>query len=159
MFREAFPKPPVPAAAKTNAVYKGWNVKLNRLFFANGQRKRYLIPILILAHCLSPAGDPWRDATVSAEGLNVKSTPSQPIGFSDGFHCSDLSVRNAVVDSTVAAVQTQALASMKTWIAAWKPTKREEPATVQLASRQTVSDGVDVGVKPVNAWFRGAGTI
>lgn len=104
------------------------------------------------------AGDPWRDATVSAEGVNVKSTSSQPIGFGDGFHCSDLIVQNAVVDSTIAAVQTQALAFMKTWIAEWKPTKREEHDTVHIASRQVGSDAEGAGFKPVNVWFRGGST-
>ncbi|KAG6896631.1 hypothetical protein C0992_007037 [Termitomyces sp. T32_za158] len=38
MFPEAFPEPPKTAISETNRVYKGWNVKLDRLFFANGQR-------------------------------------------------------------------------------------------------------------------------
>ena len=37
------------------------------------------------------------------------STPSQPLTISDGFHCSDLSTRNAAVDATVLSVQEQAL--------------------------------------------------
>lgn len=85
----------------------------------------------------------------------MKSTSSQPIAVSDGFHCSDLGVTNAVVDPTVAAVQAQALASMKTWLATWKPTKREEPPL--LVSRQTITE--EAGVKPVNAWFRKGSSI
>lgn len=60
----------------------------------------YFIDLLFL-------GDPWVDATVSAEGLNIRSTPQQPIALSDGFHCSDLGVASADVDPTINAVQTQ----------------------------------------------------
>lgn len=51
---------------------------------------------------------------------HVASTPTQPIGVSDGFHCSDLAVSNGAVDATVKAVQDQILASMKTWMGDWK---------------------------------------
>ena len=70
-------------------------------------------------------GDPWREATKSADGTNFQSTPWEPIAISDGFHCSDLLTRNAQVDETVAAVQTQALASMKEWLAGWEPSSRK----------------------------------
>ncbi|KAH8094923.1 serine carboxypeptidase S28-domain-containing protein [Cristinia sonorae] len=99
MFPQAFPRGPAqPNVAKTNAKFRGWDVRIKNLFFANGQR------------------DPWREATVSADGVNVRSTPQQPIGLSDGFHCSDLSTTNGNVDSTVKAVQVQALASIKSWL-------------------------------------------
>ena len=62
-------------------------------------------------------GDPWREATVSADGLNKANTTTQPIYESDGFHCSDLSIENGVVDETVHAVQMAALEYMKTWLA------------------------------------------
>lgn len=39
MFPEAFPELPHVNIEQTNALYKGWNVELKRLFFANGQRK------------------------------------------------------------------------------------------------------------------------
>lgn len=71
------------------------------------------------------AGDPWREATKSADGMNFASTSWEPIAISDGFHCSDLLTRNAQVDATVAAVQTQALASMKEWLAGWEPSSRK----------------------------------
>lgn len=151
MFPEAFKTPPVPATWKTNVHYHGWNVKLNRIFFANGLRKfPYHRPSLFNNLCYP--GDPWRDATVSAEGLHVASTSTQPIFLSDGFHCSDLSVRNAVADPTVANVQTQALKYMATWLAEWKaprPRSEEAPDVVARAS----SDDALV-VKPINAWFR-----
>ena len=59
--------------------------------------------------------------------MNVQDTESQPVVVSDGFHCSDLLNRNALVDDTILDVHTQALASMKTWLADWTPTssKRE----------------------------------
>jgi hypothetical protein len=39
MFPEAFPEPPYVNTQKTNDDYRGWNVELKRLFFANGQRE------------------------------------------------------------------------------------------------------------------------
>ncbi|THH02165.1 hypothetical protein EW026_g651 [Hermanssonia centrifuga] len=38
MFPGAWSSPPVPAANKVNAAYDGWNVSIDHLFFANGQR-------------------------------------------------------------------------------------------------------------------------
>ncbi|TFK90871.1 peptidase S28 [Polyporus arcularius HHB13444] len=94
---------PVPNVDATNKAYDGWFVKEKHLFFANGKR------------------DPWREATVAADGTHFQSTPEQPLALSDGFHCSDLSTPNANVDSTVLAVQQQALKSIAGWLAEWKP--------------------------------------
>lgn len=105
-------------------------------------------------------GDPWREATMSADGLNVKSTVSQPIAESNGFHCSDLSTTNGIVDATVKAVQTKALASIKTWMSAYKPsTAVANPSThvVQVDGRQPSSSSVSK--KPLNAWFKGFGSL
>lgn len=72
---------------------------------------------------------------MAAQEANVKSTDLQPIAMSDGtsllsnlindvlkpnegFHCSDLLTAYGQ-DSTVRAVQDQALASMKGWLAEW----------------------------------------
>jgi len=80
-------------------MYAGWDVDVDRLFFANGLR------------------DPWREATVSADGLDKDNTKTTQVTYeSDGFHCSDLLVENGVVDKTVYAVQTAALESMKKWL-------------------------------------------
>ncbi|KAG1891883.1 peptidase S28 [Suillus fuscotomentosus] len=103
MFPEAFTCPPEPTTEETNAMYGGWDVSIPRLFFANGLR------------------DPWREATVSADGLNKPNTTSRPIYEGDGFHCTDLLVQNAVADPTVAAVQEAGLMYMKEWLAEWKP--------------------------------------
>ncbi|EIW78769.1 peptidase S28 [Coniophora puteana RWD-64-598 SS2] len=100
-FPQKFSTPPTPAVDATNAEYDGWNVNIDRLFFANGLR------------------DPWREATVSADGLNKANTTTQPIYEGDGFHCSDLLTDNGVVDSTVLAVQQAGLAYMKEWLAAY----------------------------------------
>ncbi|KAI0645171.1 peptidase S28 [Trametes meyenii] len=97
---------PVPNVAATNKAYHGWFVKENHLFFANGRR------------------DPWREATVAADGLHFRSTPEQPLALSDGFHCSDLRTANAVVDPTVNAVQQQALKAIAGWVAEWKPSQQ-----------------------------------
>ena len=91
--------------------------------------------------------DPWRDATVSSDFHMRQSTAEQPIAIGDGFHCSDLSTANAQVDATVAKVQAEALANMKTWLAEWTPStsnaKRDAPDTV----------GSPVA-KPISAWMR-----
>ncbi|TFY59436.1 hypothetical protein EVG20_g7795 [Dentipellis fragilis] len=98
----AFASPPVPNVQKTNEAYHGWDVKVDRLFFANGKR------------------DPWRGATVSADSHTVASTPSQPIVVSDGFHFSELRAAAGDVDPTIKNVQTQALSYMHTWMEEWR---------------------------------------
>ncbi|KIM91231.1 hypothetical protein PILCRDRAFT_59170 [Piloderma croceum F 1598] len=103
LFPEQFSEPSAPNVDATNSAYGGWTVNVTRLFFANGQR------------------DPWRDVTVSADGQNIQSSPTQPIFVSDGFHCSDLSTAAGLVDPTIAHVQSEALSYMKTWLADWKP--------------------------------------
>lgn len=108
------------------------------------------------------SGDPWKDATVSAEGRDVQSTPLQPVGLSDGFHCSDLSAASGTIDVTVAAVQAGALASMKTWLATWKPSEVSQARPASKASAAGVTQrqaGRVANEKPVNVWFRGAGTL
>lgn len=98
-FPEKFSVPPSPSVEKVNTMYKGWNVSVDRLFFANGRR------------------DPWRGATVSADGLNKANTTMQPIYVSDAFHGSDLLIANGLLDDTVRAVQAAALKYMKEWLA------------------------------------------
>ncbi|KAF8743831.1 hypothetical protein AX14_000237 [Amanita brunnescens Koide BX004] len=118
MFPEAFPEPPSTVnTQKTNDDYRGWNVELKRLFFANGQR------------------DPWREATMSAAPVTVKSTAYQPIMIGDGFHCSDLKAVSGQDDPTVRAVQESALAYMKTWLAEWTP-----PTQVSTNAKRTVNN-------------------
>ncbi|KAF7320909.1 Peptidase S28 [Mycena chlorophos] len=105
MFPEAFPpaNPPNPQTTQTNQLYDGWNVTVENLFFANGQR------------------DPWRYSTVSAPGVELVSTQSQPIELGPGYHCSDLLTREGAANAGVLAVQTAGLAAMKRWIAGWQP--------------------------------------
>ncbi|KAJ7603739.1 serine carboxypeptidase S28-domain-containing protein [Roridomyces roridus] len=102
MFPEAFPQPPNVQTARTNKLYDGWNVTVSNLFFANGER------------------DPWRYSTVSAPGVILQSTPSQPIAVGEGYHCADLLTAEGTANPSVLAVQQLGLASMKSWIAAWK---------------------------------------
>ncbi|KAG6910123.1 hypothetical protein DXG01_012882 [Tephrocybe rancida] len=147
MFPEAFPIPPTIAATeramqKTNTVYKGWNVRLNRLFFANGQR------------------DPWKDATVSAAGHTVQSTEQQPIRIGDGFHCSDLKTLSGQIDPTINAVQVAALGYFKTWLAQWKPSHHSHTSiTVNISPAISGKVAVHQGApKPVNAFVKGVDT-
>lgn len=105
-------------------------------------------------------GDPWRDATVSSTDVSVPSTASQPIGLGDGFHCSDLITSGGVADVTVATVQKAGLASMKTWLAAWKPATRgggrvTSPRSVPQPASKISSPFV---LKPINGWFKQFGT-
>lgn len=114
MFPSAFSlsSPASPDVDLTNVLYEGWNVSVPRLFFANGQR------------------DPWRDATLSADnastavgsGSGGQGTDEMPIRVGDGYHCSDLIVRNAEVDGTVEGVQQAALGYIATWLGEWNAT-------------------------------------
>ena len=70
--------------------------------------------------------DPWRDATLSAERIDVPSTEDQPIFMSNGFHCSDLRVRNAI-DPTVAKVQEEALKYFDKWLATYEQPSPPKP--------------------------------
>ncbi|KAG6835351.1 hypothetical protein H0H93_002272 [Arthromyces matolae] len=106
MFPGAFPTGADPQVNRTNDLYQGWNVRQDRLFFANGLR------------------DPWRGATVSADGANVPSTDSQPIAVSDGFHCSDLATASGAVDATAREVQEKALQYMDIWLKSWQPSSQ-----------------------------------
>jgi hypothetical protein len=142
MFPAAFPQPPIPNTALTNLAYQGWNVRIQNLFFANGIR------------------DPWRDATVSSTDVFVPSTSQQPIHVGDGFHCSDLITASGIVDPTILAVQKAGLASMKTWLATWKPKSTGGPTTSPRSVPQPAQEASpSVILKPVNAWFKMFGSV
>ena len=107
---------PRPDVDFVNSAWKGWNISVDHLFFANGKSQSHCPCHQNLHSCSPPlAGDPWRDATVSADGSIAVSTALQPIAVSDGFHACDLITANAV-DESVLAVQKQSLASMKEWL-------------------------------------------
>ncbi|KAH8101149.1 serine carboxypeptidase S28-domain-containing protein [Cristinia sonorae] len=91
--------------ARTNDAYHGWNVQLDRFFFANGKR------------------DPWLDATVSATGLNVPSTDRQRIVVSEGFHCNDLLTANGA-EPSIKELHKLALSDMKRWLAEYREENR-----------------------------------
>ena len=118
-----------------NQAYGGWNIDINHIFFANGRRAYFIPPCLapyLLQLTVDLIGDPWREATVSAESSPYTASAARPVGFSDGFHCSDLSTANANVDPTVAAVQKQALAAIKTWLAEFKPASKAHGKTTRF---------------------------
>lgn len=146
MFSDVFAEPPTPNINHTNSAYAGWDVREERLFFANGQK------------------DPWREATMSASGLNVASTPEQPIMIGDGIHCSDLGTSSGTADPTVRAVQQGALQSMATWLADWStPAERKRSNSrkakmVSPARRVDESDTTAKSPGPINAFFKGAGS-
>ncbi|KDQ19648.1 hypothetical protein BOTBODRAFT_444845 [Botryobasidium botryosum FD-172 SS1] len=98
-FPKAFPTDTSadPKAQDVNAKYGGWNVTAPRVFFANGKR------------------DPWREATVSSDSLSLASTELNPIAVSDGYHCNDMLVANAI-DPTIARVQELAIQYFTQWV-------------------------------------------
>ena len=69
-------------------------------------------------------GDPWRYATMAADGTTAKSTLQQPVALSDGFHCGDLSTSEGLANPSIKAVQDQALAAIHGWLHGFRPSKR-----------------------------------
>ncbi|KAI0666133.1 peptidase S28 [Trametes maxima] len=105
-FPEAFNKSaPVNflTALDVNVKYGGWNVTTERIVFINGER------------------DPWREATVAANGVSNKGTDMQPHLLADGFHTSDMLVADGQVSARIRQAQEQALQYIEKWLADWKP--------------------------------------
>lgn len=70
---------------------------------------------------MAHAGDPWREATVAADGSTSTGSDLQPHLLSDGFHCSDLLVDQGQASAKVKSVQDTALTYFEKWHAAWTP--------------------------------------
>lgn len=64
-------------------------------------------------------GDPWREATVAANGASFPKMDLQPHLVSDGFHCSDM-LASEGSSKAVKKVQDAAGGYMKKWHADWK---------------------------------------
>lgn len=47
-FPEKFKTPPVPTVGAVNKAYAGWNVNIDKLFFANGRRAYFVPPFSAL---------------------------------------------------------------------------------------------------------------
>ncbi|KAF9023153.1 peptidase S28 [Hymenopellis radicata] len=92
-----------PAVDATNTKFGGWNVHVDRVFFANG------------------LNDPWIDATVSSRLIDFQSTSLTPVLLGKGSHTADMIIENAEVEPTIAYVQEQAVAYMLAWLADWTP--------------------------------------
>ncbi|KZV68144.1 peptidase S28 [Peniophora sp. CONT] len=105
-FPAAFSSPPVPNVQQTNSMYGGWDMKVDRVFFAAGSR------------------DPWRAATMGAEGVTPPNIDPSNIGLSDGFHCSDLLTQAGTVDSSVLAVQQAGLTKISQWVKEFVPASK-----------------------------------
>lgn len=65
--------------------------------------------------------DPWREATVAADGVASAGSDVQPRLLGDGFHCSDLLIREGAVSTKIKGVQDQAVQYMAQWIGEWTP--------------------------------------
>ncbi|KAI1784395.1 serine carboxypeptidase S28-domain-containing protein [Ganoderma leucocontextum] len=93
-----------PNATGINSAYGGWNTTVEHVVFASGMR------------------DPWKEATVAAEGSTNPGSDLQPHLLSDGFHCSDLVVRQGVASASVKSVQDTAVSYIAKWVSEWEPT-------------------------------------
>ncbi|KAI0332898.1 peptidase S28 [Cubamyces sp. BRFM 1775] len=104
-FPDTFSSPPQTSvdATQTNKLYGGWNVTTERLIFLNGER------------------DPWREATVAADGTTNTGTDLQPHLLGEGFHCSDMLIAEGDVNPSVQAVQQKTLQYYAQWLSEWKP--------------------------------------
>ncbi|KAI0751819.1 peptidase S28 [Daedaleopsis nitida] len=91
-------------ALDVNVKYGGWNVTTERLIFVNGQR------------------DPWREATVAANGALFSPNEMQPHLITDGFHCSDMMRSEGLLSPHVKAAQDAAVGYMTKWFKDWHPT-------------------------------------
>lgn len=123
------------------------------------------IPAQLARVADDPSEDPWREATMSASGLNVASTAEQPIMISDGIHCSDLGASSGRADPTVNAVQQGALKSMATWLAEWKKPAERKRSTgekrvgpARRADSSSAASDDAKSARPVNAWFKDVGS-
>ncbi|KAL7281910.1 hypothetical protein ACG7TL_003376 [Trametes sanguinea] len=105
MFPEAFSSPPVVFldALRVNQQYGGWNTTTERLIFVNGLR------------------DPWREATVAADGATSPGWDMQPHLLGDGYHTSDLFLSEGVASPAINATQRQALEYLAAWLSDWQP--------------------------------------
>lgn len=117
MFPQKFSSPPSPSTFEVDCTYQGWDVNVDRLFFANGLRMDTPVSSAWFVLTTYIIGDPWRGETVSADGLNKINTTTQPIYEGDGFHCSDLLTASGALDETIYVVQMAALEYMKAWLA------------------------------------------
>ncbi|KAM5545186.1 hypothetical protein V8D89_001297 [Ganoderma adspersum] len=93
-----------PNSTGINAVYEGWNTTVENIVFASGTR------------------DPWKEATVAADECANWGSDSQPHLLSDGFHCSDMLIREGVASASVKSVQDTAVSYIAQWISQWKAT-------------------------------------
>ncbi|EJF57333.1 hypothetical protein DICSQDRAFT_69770 [Dichomitus squalens LYAD-421 SS1] len=99
-----------PDAAGLNSAYKGWDTTAEHLIFASGTR------------------DPWREATVAADGATNIGSDLQPHLLSDGFHCSDLLIQETAASPQTKSVQDIAVSYITQWISEWKPSINKQSA-------------------------------
>ncbi|KAF4615694.1 hypothetical protein D9613_012558 [Agrocybe pediades] len=129
--------------AITSKTYGGWNVSSNRLFVVTGSR------------------DPWLYATFSAPSQNISSTDVRPINMGDGFHCSDLSVREGEFSQSIFNIQQKAITTFSAWVGNFTPQEVSAtvapivPSTTTSAFPRTSSSAVNPGkAKSVGASIR-----
>ena len=113
-----------PNAAGLNSAYKGWNTTAEHLIFASGTRKISLSARALHVTPLTRSsllGDPWREATVAADGSTSTGSDLQPHLLSDGFHCSDLLISEGAASAAVKSVQDTAMSYITQWVSEWRP--------------------------------------
>ncbi|KAH9936837.1 peptidase S28 [Epithele typhae] len=86
---------PVLNALKVNSDHNGWNTTRPHLIFANGWR------------------DPWRQATVAADGVQASHSDKQLRLIADGAHCSDSFITHS--NKQIEALQQTAIQRMVDW--------------------------------------------
>jgi hypothetical protein len=94
---------PAVNTAAANAHTQGWNIaNTTRLIFTNGEY------------------DPWRTSGISSSfrpGGPLASTPEAPVQIiPGGFHCSDLRLKNGVVNEGVQTVIDNEVAQIVAWV-------------------------------------------
>lgn len=90
--------------------------------------------------------------SLDPDSINI---PRSHIGLSDGFHCTDLTIRAGTASSAVKSVQDQGLKLIGKWLKEWKSTgdgHSTQPAPEPHHGGKP-KEGATV-LKPVNAWFK-----
>ncbi|RXW21483.1 hypothetical protein EST38_g4379 [Candolleomyces aberdarensis] len=126
-FQGAFSNSTAEYQARIDAAsqkFLGWNTTAERLFVVNGNR------------------DPWVEVTHSAAAARIASTATQPIFLTDGFHCSDMLISNAV-DQSINQVFQSAITTFPQWVAEFKPS--DKPATTTTTTGQNSNRNSSLG--------------
>ena len=145
-FRGAFSSSTPEYQARIDATSQkllGWNTTAERLFVVNGNRASpfpYFLDTLADTTLKRIIGDPWVEVTHSAAAARIASTATQPIFLTDGFHCSDLIVDNAI-DQSINQVFQSAITTFPQWVAEFKPSDTPTTTTTTGSGSDSNKNG------------------